>query len=402
MNARKLLNFLKSPPGLLILFIVGGAFVLFLMKSCGLTNVSKNGETNKRRQELQDTLSKLKTGVPSAEFPNSGQKAASDQAPAPPPKDEKKEASKLTLYAAEQPVVRLSKQYAPFGRLVKCQLVITVDSSELETPIIAVVTEDVNHDGRLIIPAGTEVHGKGRKAHTRDRIGSEDEWVLVFREKTDHFKNGDELSLHGVALDMEEVVQNEKWSITDGSAGLRGEILKTDDFQELKLFVASAISGLSQTFSSRGVVVSNNNSIISGNNVRDSLLSGGGTAADRYAQMILDSIEKDGYYVRVAAGKQFYLYVTETIDQQNARIGSQVRTAEKKSNPVIEPNGSAAPNAATVPYLEGHDVSLDIPPDLLPQGNPNGQPVVQPQETTPRSGADSQNPNLSPETNKKE
>src|SRR3981081_1317812 len=161
MNARKLLNFLKSPPGLLILFIVGGAFVLFLMKSCGLTNVSKNGETNKRRQELQDTLSKLKTGVPSAEFPNGGQKAASDQAPVPPPKDEKKESSKLTLYAAEQPVVRLSKQYAPFGRLVKCQLVITVDSSELETPIIAVVTEDVNHDGRLIIPAGTEVHGQG-------------------------------------------------------------------------------------------------------------------------------------------------------------------------------------------------------------------------------------------------
>ena len=40
-----------------------------------------------------------------------------------------------------------------------------------------------------------------------------------------------------------------------------------------------------------------------------------------YAQQILQTIERDGFYVRVPAGKQFYLYVTQTIDLSKAVIG---------------------------------------------------------------------------------
>src|SRR5581483_8847357 len=52
---------------------------------------------------------------------------------------------------------KFSDDFAPFGRLIPCELVITVDSSSIQTPIIGLVTEDIFHHGQLIIPAGTEV-----------------------------------------------------------------------------------------------------------------------------------------------------------------------------------------------------------------------------------------------------
>jgi hypothetical protein len=40
-----------------------------------------------------------------------------------------------------------------------------------------------------------------------------------------------------------------------------------------------------------------------------------------YAQQIFDSIQKNGFYVRVPSGKQFYLYVLQTIDLADASLG---------------------------------------------------------------------------------
>lgn len=42
---------------------------------------------------------------------------------------------------------------------------------------------------------------------------------------------------------------------------------------------------------------------------------------DRYARQILQTIERDGFYVRVPAGKEFYLYLTQTLDRADAKIG---------------------------------------------------------------------------------
>jgi hypothetical protein len=54
---------------------------------------------------------------------------------------------------------KLSAAYAPFGRLIPCETVITVDSSAMQTPIVGLITENIYYGGKLIIPAGTEVHG---------------------------------------------------------------------------------------------------------------------------------------------------------------------------------------------------------------------------------------------------
>ena len=50
-------------------------------------------------------------------------------------------------------------------------------------------------------------------------------------------------------------------------------------------------------------------------------LQGAQNVLSTYAQQILDTIQRDGFYVRVPAGKEFYLYVTQTIDKSDAVVG---------------------------------------------------------------------------------
>ena len=51
---------------------------------------------------------------------------------------------------------------------------------------------------------------------------------------------------------------------------------------------------------------------------RDGALRGASDVLNAYARQIQEAIARDGFFVRVPAGKQFYLYVTETIDQARA------------------------------------------------------------------------------------
>jgi len=61
-----------------------------------------------------------------------------------------------------------------------------------------------------------------------------------------------------------------------------------------------------------------------------------------YAQQIYDSIQRDGFYVRVPAGKQFYLYVTQTIDKSDAALG------ETRFSPGDSPSTPATNQISTV------------------------------------------------------
>ena len=119
---------------------------------------------------------------------------------------------------------KLSAAYAPFGRLIPCETVITVDSSSMQTPIVGLVTENIYYGGRLIIPAGTEIHGMAQTDRERDRIATSTSWKLVWQD-------GEELQIKAIALDREfdNNTNQSGWAITDGSAGLRGEIIKSDN-----------------------------------------------------------------------------------------------------------------------------------------------------------------------------
>ena len=47
--------------------------------------------------------------------------------------------------------------------------------------------------------------------------------------------------------------------------------------------------------------------------------------------MVMDSIERDGFFIRVPAGKLFYVYVTEDILTGKATIGGSRRLAQVQS-----------------------------------------------------------------------
>jgi hypothetical protein len=218
---------------------------------------------------------------------------------------------------------QLSKTYAPYGRLIPCETVITIESSKLDTPVIGLVTDDVWHNGELIIPAGAEVHGRASLDRARERIAAAGKWVVVWRDST--ALNGSELVVSGIALDRQKDDTTGQFGMRDGSAGLLGDLIKSDNYQEVKLFASTFLAGVAsgmQQLRNMGTAFGDIVQVpsVSG---RNAALQGTADVLNAYARQIQEAIARDGFYVRVPAGKQFYLYVTETIDQAKGVRGNQ-------------------------------------------------------------------------------
>jgi hypothetical protein len=203
------------------------------------------------------------------------------------------------------------KRFLPFGTLLKCKLVNTVDSTDLDTPVIALLLEDVWQNGQKVIPANTLVHGTARAGRMRDRISAAGTWRFVWQD-------GRELAFNGVALDREYDHDIDGYGITDGSAGLKGQVMEADDLQELKMLASAAMSGFARGTQDRTQTVLG--TTITGS-VSNGVREGVGQVFELYAQRTLKDIEEHGYFVRVPAGKEFYVYVLGTVDPAKAIVG---------------------------------------------------------------------------------
>jgi hypothetical protein len=221
----------------------------------------------------------------------------------------------------------LSKTYAPFGRLIPCETVITIESSKLDTPVIGLVTEDVWHNGELIIPAGAEVHGRASLDRARERVAVSGKWVVVWRDASP--LNGTELVLDGIALDRAKDDSSGEFGLRDGSAGLLGDLIKSDDWQEIRLFASTFLAGFAgglQELRSQSTAFGDLAQVPKASG-RNAALQGTADVLNAYARQIQEAIARDGFFVRVPAGKQFYLYVTETIDVAKGTRGNVANAA---------------------------------------------------------------------------
>lgn len=215
----------------------------------------------------------------------------------------------VTNTTAEPFVPEEPRLFAPRGILIKAALVITVDSSSLQTPVLGLVTEDVYWNQRLVLPAGTQVHAKAAQGRTRDRIEVKGAYTFIWED-------GREYSINGVALDHQRLSDG-TYSLTDGSAGIRGQIVKNDQYAEVKIVMAEALQGImnnnQQQFQSIYGLTPANTS-------RNAALGGGSQAASAYSQLLTKKLDQDLDFVRVSAGTQFYIYTLDVFEPQLASI----------------------------------------------------------------------------------
>ncbi|WP_415907002.1 TrbI/VirB10 family protein [Oleiharenicola sp. Vm1] len=237
-------------------------------------------------------------------------------------------------------------EFAPYGRLLKCRLVFTVDSINTGAPIVAMVMEDLWWNGVLIIPANTEIFsrvgGTRRDGNKLGRILDSNEWIMVLPEQ-DGRTNGRELAIRAQALDRQEMVVDasgrpRSWGIGDGGVGLTGDTIRTTDNEELKLFASAALSGLAsgagQTMQTRepvGNTGSTQPEATPRNAAINAVSQGTTNLLNTYAQRIAEDIAQNGSYVRVPGGKEFYLFIDQSLDPLAAKVGLKMPTAADAS-----------------------------------------------------------------------
>jgi hypothetical protein len=351
MKPRDFLNFFKTKSGKLVvfgaLFAVGLVVFSVLRKShpsaddgIAVTTLSTNAtdkpqvvQSVTRPMQVFNPPPPKSTPPPAPPVRSTAVATASTNSPSQPvpvvPTRQAESLAPISLFAdntagGARPK-KMSATYAPFGRLISCETIITVDSSSMQTPIVGLVTENVYYGGRLIIPAGTEVHGMAQTDRQRERIAGSTSWTLVWQD-------GEEMQLKAVALDREfdNNTNQSGWAITDGSAGLRGEIIKSDNLADIKLFAATFLSGAASALTEKQQTVFGP---VNSPTLNNAPFAGAQVVLQTYAQQIYDSIQKNGFYVRVPSGKQFYLYVLQTIDRADATFGGVGLVKEKDEQP---------------------------------------------------------------------
>ena len=327
MNLRKMFTeVFQKPAGRLILFLIAGAVVLAFVFG---------GKSPRSAEPIKTELPEQATAAKHSSFeqniPTPGRAMAkATPASTPPPEAARPNATPKppppipqAIFATKE--ATRSEYYLPYGRLLRCELVNAVESTNIETPIIGLITEDVWHAGRLVIPAGTEVHGLAQKTAARERIGSERQWVLVFQD-------GKELPLSGTVLDYApEGTNGEQWAETDGSAGLRGYMIAADKYAEAKAILAAMISAGAGAFPAMTNIISpltGGVTQVQQGGYQDAIAAGIQAGGQIYSQRLLEGLKNDPYYVRVPAGTTFYLYVSQTVDLANARISSTTSTSK--------------------------------------------------------------------------
>ena len=226
-------------------------------------------------------------------------------------------------------VVPDDKDIAPYGRLLRCELVGTISTGSLQTPIRALVTESLWWNGVEIIPAGVELHGMVSGSPSRDRIGTSSSWIAVYPFLDE--RSAYQMQLTGIALDCNRTETS--WGESDGTAGIRGRVVSNADTARVMGYIASFISGMgSGLVTETDRYIGNTTQITTGGTWKDALGKALAKSAEKIATDMLREASRDVYYVVAEAGTEFYIYVQEIIDPSKAARGRMENTVTSVSN----------------------------------------------------------------------
>ncbi|MBN2640917.1 MAG: hypothetical protein JXR78_04650, partial [Victivallales bacterium] len=169
------------------------------------------------------------------------------------------------------------------------------------------------------IPAGTEVHGRMGSC-IRNRMMCEGNFILIWQLTANQV--GLELQLRGRILEKSNQAGNKsKATITDMAAGIPGRVMKNDSLNEMLQYTMAAARGLSVGFQT-STVYDNGNSIVSKNDgaTKNAVAMAMESLSNVALENITEKISSESYYIRVAAGTEFYLYIEQVTDISKAAI----------------------------------------------------------------------------------
>lgn len=209
-----------------------------------------------------------------------------------------------------------STRWIPSHRLIPCRLVSTIETRNMQSPVIALTTANVFHHGRLIIPANTEIHGTVGSTREGDRVAASNSWRFVFGQGINDPDNGKELPFSALVLHSAADDQSKQQEL---SAGFRGVLCERDPDELKKLFGYTVLR--------EGYNLAKDATLNRQQNSGDGLqLNTVGQATDapidRWVDNQFQRLGNDSYFLRVAGGTAFYLYTMQPLDVGKATINS--------------------------------------------------------------------------------
>jgi hypothetical protein len=218
-------------------------------------------------------------------------------------------------------------QSAPYGQLLRCELVQTVMTSNLQTPVIAMVTEPLWWNGKEAIPAGVIVHGVAASSPMRDRVGTGNKWVLVWPHRNEW--NGKKLVLNAIALACDRT--ENAWAKIDGSAGIKGDVISNEDQKRMYAYMASFISGLGEGMVSESEDTTGSTTTkTTGGTFADALGKAFQKSASDISDQLFKELSQSMFYVEARAGTEFYLYITQDIYISEAKKNQVVMRSTRR------------------------------------------------------------------------
>jgi len=206
---------------------------------------------------------------------------------------------------------REPKYWLPPGTFIPCALVNTVESSHINTPVVAEVIRDVYQGGHLIVPAGAIVSSFAQSGAVRDRIEVAGTWLIVYPD-------GRQLRVKGIACDREADPANQQFGIEDGSAGLQGELVESDHWANAKAFIGLLMTAALQS----GTAVATS-TLQAAHTTGVTSLPDTTPVFAKYLDQLLNGETGDGRFVRVRSSKEFYLVTTQVVYPQKRTVEDQ-------------------------------------------------------------------------------